>query len=484
MPSTLIKGRLALVLVAIALASDAQAQAPRPLSLAELLPDVILRGITLPRPTNTELSHEAHFSPIEANELNNPAVGIVQGFNQLMMTQLSTFPLGSSAGGFTYAFDEALGTFTRASSSFGPSFAERSMTIGRRRVSAGVTYQHTAYTSFEGQDLRDGSTKFYLRHQECCTSGAAGGGGGGGGGGGSGPVERPNGTRLNPPFEGDLIEASLSLNATTDTVAFFGTYGVTSRWDVGVVVPVVRVELDASVRATILRLATETTPLNHTFEAGNPLATEKTFRDGGSAAGLGDVIVRTKYQLVRFAGGGLAAAVDLRLPTGDQSELLGAGPQAKLVAIASGALGRLAPHINVGYTAAGGKISASGLLADIGADDSFSNEINYALGAEFTAQPRLTIIGDVIGRSLRSAGRLELRRKAFEYLPEGSTTVKTAQFDEFEPTSGHLHLTLGTIGAKFNVAGDVLVSGSVLFPLTDAGLRSRPTIVVGLDYAF
>ena len=370
MQTTLIKSRVwLLVLVALAMGPDAQAQADHPLRLGELLPDVILRGITLPRPTNAELSHQAHFSPIEANELNNPAVGIVQGFNKLMMTQLSTFPLGSSAGGFTYAFDDVLGTFTRASRSFGPSFAERSMTIGRHRMSAGVTYQHTAYSSFEGQDLRNGATKFYLRHQECCSTGGGSGAGGGGGGSGSGPVERPNGTRLSPPFEGDLIEASLSLNATTDTVAFFGTYGVTSRWDIGLVVPLVRVDLDASVKATILRLATETTPLNHTFEAGNPQAIERTFQQGGSATGLGDVLVRTKYQRVQFAGGGLAGAVDLRLPTGDQADLLGAGTQVKMLAIASGALGRVVPHVNVGYTAAGGKISASGLLADVGVDD-------------------------------------------------------------------------------------------------------------------
>jgi hypothetical protein len=297
-------------------------------------------------------------------------------------------------------------------------------------------------------------------------------------------VERPNGTRLNPPFEGDLIEASLSLTATTDTVAFFGTYGVTSRWDIGLVVPLVRVDLDASVKATILRLATQTTPLNHTFEAGNPLATEKTFQQGGSATGLGDVLVRSKYQLVQFAGGGLAGAVDVRLPTGDQENLLGAGTQVKMFAIASGAVGRFAPHVNLGYTTAGGTIEALGLLADVGADDSFSDELNYAVGTEFTAHPRLTIIGDVIGRSLRDAGHLELRSKSFDYLREGSTVVQTAQFDEFEPTAGHLHLTLGTVGLKFNPVGDVLVSGSVLFPLTDAGLRSRLTTVFGLDYAF
>ena len=102
------------------------------------------------------VSHEVHFSPIETDELNNPAVGIVRSFNKLMMVQLSSFPLGSSAGGFTYSFDDSLGTFVRTSSSFGPSFAERATTIGRGKLNAGVTYQHSQYNTFEGQALDDG----------------------------------------------------------------------------------------------------------------------------------------------------------------------------------------------------------------------------------------------------------------------------------------------------------------------------------------
>ena len=78
----------------------ASQDAPR--DLAELLPDLILREITLPRPATAGLSHVAHFSPIDADELDNPAVAIVRSFNTLMLMQLSTFPLGSPAGGFTY----------------------------------------------------------------------------------------------------------------------------------------------------------------------------------------------------------------------------------------------------------------------------------------------------------------------------------------------------------------------------------------------
>ena len=450
--SSFVRVTLSFVLLLV-VAPDVRAQQVRPpLHLAELLPDLILREITLPRVMTGDVSHEAHFSPIEANELNNPAVGIVQTFNKLMMVQLSTFPLGSSTGGFTYTFDESLGTFRRASS------------------------------SFEGQDLDDGSLKFYLRHEECCSSGGGGGAGGGGGGAGAGPIERPNGTRLNPPFEGDLIEAALSLKASTDTAAFFANYGLTNRWDVGIVVPVVRVDLDASVQATILRLATPSEPQLHTFEPGNPNAIQRIFRQSGTAVGLGDSVLRTKYQVVRFAGGGLAGAVDIRLPTGNKKDLLGAGTQVKMFLVASGGTGRFMEHVNVGYTGSAGNVERFGLLSTLGGDVAVPDELNYAAGLEFVAEPRLTLVADIVGRTLRNAGRLELKSKPFEF--QGSTAVQTARFDELDPRAGSLPLVLGTTGFKFNPAGDLLISASVLFPLTDTGLRSRLTTVVGLDYAF
>ena len=65
-----------------------------------------------------------------------------------------------------------------------------------------------------------------------------------------------------------------------------------------------------------------------------------------------------------------------------------------------------------------------------------------------------------------------------------SFPVSSVTLDELTPRPGNLTLLLGTGGIKYNVAGNLLLSGSVLFPLTTAGLRSRLTTVVGLDYAF
>lgn len=447
-------------------------------SLSTLLPDLILGDIRLPAPGGDVLSHEAHFSPLSVNDPANPAVAVVQSFNTQLLAQLSSFPLGSSTGGLTYEFDASLGTFRRGSPSFGPAFAERALTIGRNRLSAGFNYQHTSFSSLEGQSLDDGSVRFYLRHQECCAVGGP-----------PGPplfgtIPSPDGSRETPFFEGDVIEAALSLSAKTDTVSLFANYGLTQRWDVGLAIPIVHVSLDADVNATIMRLATASNPNIHTFVAGDPDATTRLVHRSGSATGLGDIVLRTKYRVVDVANGGLGVGADFRLPTGDQEDLLGSGGQTRIYFVGSTGQARFAQHVNIGYTFSAGDLPSLGITgAPITA---VPDELGYAAGVEFVAHPRVTLLADIVGRNLRDVGRLSVATKTFDFQEPGPivTPPHMATFEEFEPRPGNLNLVLGAFGAKVNVWGDLLVSGNVLVPITDAGLKSRVTAVMGLDFAF
>ena len=158
--------RAALAAAVVLLPAAAAAQ---PLPLAEVLPQLLGDTIVL-QPTNLpdQPNHQAHFKP-GPDQLEVP-----NQFNRTLLTLLSTSPVASPSGGFTYTFDPALGTFRRTSESFGPTFAERALTIGRGRVSVGFGYQHSTYDTFEGLNLRDrGAVTFYVPHTDCCSAGNA-----------------------------------------------------------------------------------------------------------------------------------------------------------------------------------------------------------------------------------------------------------------------------------------------------------------------
>ena len=461
-----------LVLIALLSPHVCLAQA---IPLSSILPELLGNTITLlPSNLPDQPNHIAHFRP-GADQLRVPAQ-----VNQALLTLLSTYPLGSPSGGLTYTFDPALGSLTRSSNSFGPSFAERALTTGRGKVSVGFGYQHALYDTFEGLNLRQGEIQFFVPHTDCCSRGAA-------------ATESPDGSRLSPPFEGDLIEASLSLEIASDTSVVFVSYGVSDRLDLSLAVPFVRVELNASVLARIDRLATSSEPSIHSFEGTNP--DQHLFRLSGTAAGLGDIVLRGKYAFTSTGPIGLAGVVEARVPTGDETNLLGTGGvQTKVFGIASYNSGSLSPHLNVGYT-----FSSKGSLPDATLHD----EILATAGFDFALNPRVTMSLDVVSRTVRGAGQMRLTEKTFDFTSAGSgggggggvggggsgrpptlTETQSVKRTELQLTPGNLQLYLGAAGVRFNPWRTVLVTANLLFPLTEAGLRDRVTPVVGIDYVF
>jgi hypothetical protein len=507
----------------VASARDAAAQSTTTTTysgpLATMVPNVLVNTIHLAvgapaRVTGGAVSppHDAHFNVLNDLSFTGPnAAATAAGVNRALASQFATFPLGSSSGGFTWNFDQSTGGYTRASQSYGPLFAERALTVGRNRFGLGFNYQHTTYKSFEGQSLEDGAIRFYLPHTDCCPAATA-----------------PNGL-LSLAFEGDVLEASMDLQASTDTFTLFATYGVTDRLDVGVAIPVSRIDMDLTLNAEIMRFSTTANPALHVFPDGSSRASYPTT---GSATGLGDVVVRTKYLVASGRSAQIAAALDLRLPTGDADNLLGTGTtQGKVYAILSTGGGAFAQHVNIGYTFSGGgsldrylptglpdgtrvggvtiggtagtngnSPSAQALSTAIFGDaPAISDEVNFAAGVEWAATGRLTIIGDVLGRSLRDAGRFDLATKTVTFnrcassddcvaaAPGGpftATDYQGRELRELTPQTGNVNQFYGTAGFKLNPGGNFLVGASVLFPLTDHGLRSKYTTVVGVEYAF
>ena len=389
--------------------------------LAQLVPNLILTesscrvpAIREPRTPGISLWQSDIWRFAGGLAARRPGHQAVEAFGDRLRAQFANFPLGSSTGGFTYSFNEQSGLYTRNTQSFGPAFTERAATIGRRKFSLGVNYQHTSFDTFGGQDLQDGSISFFLPHTDCCVDPAF-------------PPPSPQ----TPGFESDLMQATLTLKATTDTVGVFANYGVTDRFDVGVAIPITHVSLDANVHTTILRLSTADDPLVHTFVQGQNV-TEHDFPESGSASGIGDVVVRTKYNFLRATNTWLSLGVDLRLPTGDAENLLGLGTtQGKFFLIASSDNERFSPHVNIGFTVSGeGKPETLFQFEPLGVSDEF----NYAGGVEIVAHPKLTLLADFLGRTLFNAGSIELQTKTYPFRPGTASNPTTRQCRRARPT--------------------------------------------------
>lgn len=399
------------------------------------------------QPAPDPFNHAAHF-------VSQPnAQAILRQLNAGIASQVSTFPLGSSSPGFTFTYDSALGIFNRSAESFGPVFSERAITAGKGKFSFGVSTLDATYDRFEGQNLRDADVQLYLTHQD---------------------IDR-SGSTLSPWFEGDIIRADLSVDLQSRTTVVVANYGLSDRIDLGIAVPFQQIDLGARIDTRVERLASGVDPfVIHIFEGSSDTAV---FRESGSANGLGDIVLRGKYNFLRSSGGALAAGVDLRLPTGDEADLLGTGArQAKLYLIASGPARRFSPRASLGYTFSSGGSDFTGTLPD---------EINYSAGFDAGLHPRVTLTADVLGRKLRDASRLVESERTFNFTQRLTPTlVQQAVRVTPEARTGDLDLLIGAAGVKINPVGRLLLSASVLFSIGNAGLQDKLTPVFGLDYSF
>ena len=368
----------------------------------------------------------------------------------IFSAHLATFPLATSAGGFSWMFDPTLGVQTRRSRSYGPMFAERPLTNGRRRFNLAVTFQHTTFESIGGQPLNglvSGSRNFRL---------------------------------------------TTDLHLTTDNTIVTASYGITDHIDVGVVVPFGRTAVQG--------LSTE-----FLQSSTGVILQDRAYTANASSSGLADVVLRGKAGLSfgrRFDVGG---AVDLRLPTGGDpvrslavgfpyddcvgnhcirqiagNKLLGVGKaQTKVLLLGAVKAGNVSPHFNVGYTFAGSgadyQPAPSPGSVDINRSEP-SDEINYTFGADISVSNSLTIAGDVIGRTLRDTVRLEYGTRLSGNPPAAITG--------FAIRPGNVRLLLGVVDVKVKVGGLWLITGSLLFPLNDEGVKPGITPVIGFERAF
>jgi hypothetical protein len=345
----------------------------------------------------------------------------------LTSLEVSTAPLGTSTGGFTFVFDSKLGTFTRSTETFGPAFGKRSLTIGKGKVSAGFNWLHANYDTIAGLSLSNGDLR---------------------------PVKNVRDAETGAPLA-PFDSSSAVLDITSDTFVGSVTYGLTNDLDVGVAVPWVRIGLAADVSLLLGSSGEDFTP------GGHPFVIRQT-----SSTGVGDIAVFGKYRFWHHGDGGFATEIEVRLPSGSITELRGLGTTRTSVSGIWSYGGRVSPHASVGYE----------FWADrVGSEAEYvKNQFTYALGLEIKAHSRATAIVDVIGRKMLHGGTL-----AYESESDGIVALEAL----VEQPRG-LHAISFAPGIKWNVAGSVLLTSSVLASIANDGLRARVIPVVGFEWAF
>lgn len=366
----------------------------------------------------------------------------------VLKQQTTTMPLGTSSGGFTWEFDRSLGLVVRKSPSFGPIFSDRPVTIGRHKLSVGVTTQHTAWRSLTGLNLAKGEVyasdtfpdDFYTDVEE-------------------------------PVFE----KYGSVLDLRTDRTTINATFGLTNRVDLNVVIPFGRTSVTGGVDTS------------YTIVSSGAVFRKDAASFDATGAGLADMSMKVKYQLTSRPVLTLAVAGELRLPTGDEEKLLGTGKrQEKVSLLASSSLGtsgRYTTHVDVGYVFAGPGLRFDSRFRDpVVKSATPSDEIAYTAGLDAAIRPRMTITGDLVGRTLRNSAAIV--RTISRRQVNASFGPFTREFIFFEAVPRSLSILLGAVGAKVAVGSGWLLTGSVLFPLNDAGIRPGITPVIGFERAF
>ena len=438
--------RLAVIVAACWCLTVARANAQsRPTSLATLFEDIYgPNGLVLSSDDVTldGSTHAAHFNSAFQSDFRL--------VNIALTGQLTAIPLPSPASGFTYEFDSATGTFVRSTRSFGPILSDRAETIGKGRLAFGFSNQFFSFDHLDGVSLS--SVPAVFRHD----SFELGGG------------------------RSDVVSTDNTIQANVGQFAGALTFGLSSRIDVSLAVPLVRTTLSLLSNARIQRLGTGTDLKVHYFQDPTALggfgSTHQYFTEG-SASGIGDLVLRMKATMIREGSRALAAGLDVRLPTGDELNLLGTGAMGlRPFGAVSGAWGALAPHANISYQWNGESVLAGDVRA--GTKANLPDQFQYAIGSDVAINPRFSMVFDVLGQRVLNSPRLSV------YTLNASGPAGSASLPDIRFSTDSYWATDASLGFKANVASRLLVNFNMRFNLGDAGLADRVAPLIGIEWSF
>jgi hypothetical protein len=130
--------------------------------------------------------------------------------------------------------------------------------------------------------------------------------------------------------------------------------------------------------------------------------------------------------------------------------------------------------VNLGYTASEGDSDALGEIPD---------EINYGVGLDLAAHPRLTLSAELVGRTLQDATTIERRQQTFQFTRQDGSS-SSAERPVVRLQRDDVNVLLAAAGLKWNVHQNLLLSADALFDIGDGLVDDGLILVLGLDYSF
>ena len=387
-------------------------------------------------------THAAHFNSAFQSEFRL--------VNVALTSQLATVPLPSPASGFTYHFDAATGTFVRSTRSFGPILAERAETIGRGKIAFGYTYQFFSYDQLDGVSLANIPGGLHPRQLR--------------------GRRRPHRRRRHQQHhrgDGHPAHRRPHLRVVGSRRRLARGAGGADR-------------LSLLSNATIHRIGTGSDLGIHYFRDPDAIggygSTRQYFAEG-SAGGVGDLVARVKATMMREGSRALAAGLDVRMPTGDEQNLLGSGAIGVRPFVAfSASIGAFAPHANAAYQWNGESLIGGSVREGIKAD--LPDQFVYALGADVLVAPRLSVVLDLFGQRVVSSPRLTAISST------RSGVAGTVTLDDIRFVNESYWTSAGGFGLKANVAPQMLLTFNLRFAISDGGLTDRLSPLLGMEWAF
>ena len=307
------------------------------------------------------------------NRSNDFGSSVFQSFNNLtngIGSQIGQFAVNSTVSAFR--FDVERGVPVEVTKSLGPLFAERADTLGKGRFDFQVVWSNANYKKFNGQKLSSLSADV--------------------------SPTIPQGLPPNSPGFDELLQINLDVTVITNFVGFFSTYGITDNWDLNILLPLINNRIKAKSKATMLDAngvpCTQGGNCSGIYVInGTAPGTGDPSKDtsSGDKTGIGDVLVRTKYNFLKNheVVPDLGVRGGISFPTGNENNFMGVGEfKFEGLAVASkyysSPIGMIGPHFNTGLVFVNNK--------------SELNLFTYVAGFDLAPIPVFAFSLDLLGR--------------------------------------------------------------------------------------